>query len=431
LTQLNLTAQAAMTESLDGKFVQSGFAGTKYMFWKGVDMKDCEQLKSNRMGVGRFSFYEFFAGGGMARLGLGADWDCAFSNDICEKKASSYRAYFGDSELKVLDVADLTPNDLPGTPTLVWGSFPCQDLSLAGNGAGLQGERSGTFKPFWKLIMSVIRLGRIPQMIVLENVVGTLTSHDGRDFATIIGALAQEGYRVGALVIDAIEFLPQSRARLFIVGVHEDVVIPSQLVLSDPSEQWHTKSLRSAFEHLPEQLQDDWIWWNLPLPNERIPSLASLIEDEPTGVEWHTKDQTDHIISLMSSLHLEKLRKAELLGKKIVGTVYRRIRPNEDGVKMQRAEIRFDQISGCLRTPVGGSSRQTIVVVEGRKIRSRLLSPREAARLMGVPDDYKVPAKYNEAYHLFGDGLAVPVVRWLSHQLLTPIAAAIQVMIAA
>jgi DNA (cytosine-5)-methyltransferase 1 len=203
------------------------------------------------------------------------------------------------------------------------------------------------------------------------------------------------------------------------------------LVLSDAAEPWHTKSLRFAFERLPERLQDRWIWWNLPIPNEPVPAFASLIEEQPTGVEWHTKEQTDHIISLMSPLHLERLRKTQLLKTKIVGTLYRRIRPNEDGVKVQRAEIRFDQIAGCLRTPVGGSSRQTIVVVEGPKVRSRLLSPRETARLMGVPEDYPLPKSYNEAYHLFGDGLAVPVVRWLSNHLLTQIAAAIQVMIAA
>jgi DNA (cytosine-5)-methyltransferase 1 len=189
--------------------------------------------------------------------------------------------------------------------------------------------------------------------------------------------------------------------------------------------------LRLAVERLPPHLQDTWIWWNLPIPSKPVPPLDSLIEEDASGVEWHTKEQTDHIISLMSALHLAKLRKAQQLRRKIVGTVYRRIRPNEDGVKVQRAEIRFDQISGCLRTPVGGSSRQTIVTVEGREIRSRLLSPREAARLMGVPDDYPLPRKYNEAYHLFGDGLAVPVVRWLSTNLLTQIAASIQVMIAA
>ena len=398
---------------------------------KDMDINGHGTVKFSQMEPQQFPFYEFFAGGGMARLGLGSDWSCTFSNDICEKKASAYRAYFGDDEMQMGDVAKLKPKDLPGTPTLVWGSFPCQDLSLAGYGAGLGGERSGTFKPFWKLMRSMIGAGRVPQIIVLENVIGTLTSHDGRDFATIISALAQEGYRVGALVMDAVRFLPHSRPRLFIVGVHEEVALPSQLVLSDAAEPWHTKSLRFAFERLPERLQDRWIWWNLPIPNEPVPAFASLIEEQPTGVEWHTKEQTDHIISLMSPLHLERLRKTQLLKTKIVGTLYRRIRPNEDGVKVQRAEIRFDQIAGCLRTPVGGSSRQTIVVVEGPKVRSRLLSPRETARLMGVPEDYPLPKSYNEAYHLFGDGLAVPVVRWLSNHLLTQIAAAIQVMIAA
>jgi DNA (cytosine-5)-methyltransferase 1 len=56
-------------------------------------------------------------------------------------------------------------------------------------------------------------------------------------------------------------------------------------------------------------------------------------------------------------------------------------------------------------------------------IRSRLLSPREAARLMGVPDTYKLPENYTEAYHLMGDGLVVPVVRWLEQHLLHSLAA--------
>jgi DNA (cytosine-5)-methyltransferase 1 len=377
------------------------------------------------------TFYEFFAGGGMARIGLGTAWKCTFANEWCDKKVASYRAYFGGDEISAEDVANLTLQDLPGVPTLAWASFPCQDLSLAGNGSGLAGERSGTFKPFWSLIRAMGAVGRAPQIVVLENVTGTLSSHDGRDFATIIGALAEDGYRVGALVMDAVRFLPHSRPRLFIVGVRRELALPSKLVSSVALEPWHTKSLRSAFELLPESFQDAWIWWRLPIPNESIPAFASLIEEEPTGVEWHTKEQTDHITSLMSSVHLEKLRKAQALKARIIGTVYRRIRPNEDGVKVQRAEIRFDQVSGCLRTPIGGSSRQTIVIVDGRKIRSRLLSPREAARLMGVPDDYPLPENYNDAYHLFGDGLAVPVVRWLSNHLLSQIAAATQVMIAA
>jgi DNA (cytosine-5)-methyltransferase 1 len=173
----------------------------------------------------RPTWYEFFAGGGMTRLGLGEGWQCLFSNEWCPKKASAYRARHGAEELLICDVADLTPDDLPVVPTLVWASFPCQDLSLAGNGAGLEGGRSGTFKPFWELMRGMVGCGRHPQLIVLENVVGTLTSHEGKDFALIVGALAKEGYQVGALVMDAVRFLPQSRPRLFIVGVHSTTAV--------------------------------------------------------------------------------------------------------------------------------------------------------------------------------------------------------------
>ncbi len=393
-----------------------------------MDMNGHERIKLTQMEAGQHPFYEFFAGGGMARLGLGAAWRCTFANDICGKKAAAYRSYFGDGELKVGDVARLRPNLLPGTPTLIWGSFPCQDLSLAGNGAGLSGQRSGTFKPFWKLVQDLTSLGRIPKVVVLENVVGTLTSNQGKDFTGIVSVLAQEGYRVGALVIDAVRFVPQSRPRLFMVAVHSTAKIPSEYVLARASEPWHTPSLRMAHSRLPAHLLDSWVWWQLSVPYTSTPSLASIIEDKPIGVQWNSKEQTQRLISLMAPPHVEKLKKAQLLGKRIVGTVYKRTRPNEDGVAVQRAEIRFDQISGCLRTPVGGSSRQTIVVVEGHHIKSRLLSPRELARLMGAPEAYPLPAKYNDAYHLFGDGLVVPVVSWLSTKLLEPLAAATRVM---
>ncbi len=367
----------------------------------------------------------------MARLGLGPLWRCAFANEWCEKKAASYRAYFGCDELKVEDVANVSLEDLPGVPTLVWASFPCQDLSLAGSGAGLRGARSGTFKDFWKLVGEMASLDRAPKIVVLENVVGALSSHNGRDFAALIGAVAQCGYLVGGLVIDAVRFLPQSRPRLFIVGVRSKASIPSGLVSAVPDERWHTASVRDAHERLPENLRAAWLWWTLPSPPATTSLLSEIIEDEPSGVEWHTAEQTTHLVNLMSPLHLKKLEKAKQLRTRVVGTVYKRMRPDENGARIQRAEVRFDQISGCLRTPTGGSSRQVIVVVEGKQVRSRLLSPREAARLMGVPEDYPLPLNYNEAYHLFGDGLAVPVVAWLSTHLLTPIATGSRVMIAA
>jgi DNA (cytosine-5)-methyltransferase 1 len=366
-----------------------------------------------------YPFYEFFAGGGMARLGLGPAWRCTFANDCCDKKAAAYRSYFGAGPYVVADVASLKPTDLPGTPVLVWASFPCQDLSLAGNGAGLAGERSGTFRPFWKLVRGLVREGRGPRIVVLENVTGTLTSHGGRDFTAIAGTLMREGYRVGALVIDAVQFVPQSRPRLFIIAVGNDVAPPARIVASEGSGAWHTESLWRAYEQLPAGVKREWVWWNLPSPHQQTPSLTRLIEDPPTGTAWHTVRQTNHILGLMAPLHREKVREAKLLGSRAIGMVYRRTR-----LRTQRAEVRFDDVSGCLRTPAGGSSRQTMLIVEGRRIRSRLLSPREAARLMGVPDDYPLPKKYNQAYHLFGDGVVVPVVRWLSDHLLINLAKA-------
>jgi DNA (cytosine-5)-methyltransferase 1 len=66
-------------------------------------------------------------------------------------------------------------------------------------------------------------------------------------------------------------------------------------------------------------------------------------------------------------------------------------------------------------------SRQTIVIVEGDRVRSRLLSPREAARLMGLPESYKLPASANAALHLAGDGVVVPMVRHLAEHILEPL----------
>lgn len=369
-------------------------------------------------------WYEFFAGGGMARLGLGSGWQCVFANDICTKKASAYRAFFGQCpELKIEDVAKLTTKDLPGVADLVWASFPCQDLSLAGNGAGLSGERSGTFKPFWKLISGLVVEGRAPRIVVLENVGGALTSHSGRDFTTIIRALTDARYRVGALMINAVYFVPQSRPRLFIIGSREETIVPDALVSSEPRQPWHTRALINVHSKLPRDLAKSWIWWSLPTPTGPTPRLAELIEKTPTGVGWHTDWETARLLRLMSPAHRERVANALTKVGRQVGTIYKRTRPRSDGVMAQRAEVRFDGISGCLRTPVGGSSRQTIIVTASGRVRTRLLSPREAARLMGVSENYPLPAAYNDAYHVFGDGLVVPVVSWLNQHLLWPLAA--------
>jgi len=368
-------------------------------------------------------FYEFFAGGGMARKGLGAGWTCTFANDVDFRKGLTYRANFGSGELKVGDVRSVTLDDLPGVADLVWASFPCQDLSLAGGGAGLKGERSGTFYPFWDVMMALIEDGRAPAIIALENVRGTLSSHGGKDFQVICKTFTDAGYRLGPLMIDAALFLPQSRPRLFMIGVRDDIEIDPALLSPGPVAPFHTRGLCRAVDAVPKPARARLLWWNLPTPARRVRAFADEIEDTPESVAWHTPEETRRLLAMMSPINLAKVEAARRAGRRMVGGVYRRTRPDDNGAKVQRAEIRFDDVSGCLRTPAGGSSRQVIVVVDGAKVRSRLISARETARLMGLKDDYKLPKTYNEAYHLTGDGVAVDVVRHLARHIFEPLLA--------
>jgi len=361
------------------------------------------------------TFYEFFAGGGMARLGLGDGWRCLFANDVDPAKAAAYRENFPPAdELILADVASLSSAELPGRADLAWASFPCQDLSLAGQGAGLAGARSGTFWPFWRLIEALAREGRAPRIVALENVCGALTSHGGRDFAALAGALAPL-YRFGALVVDAALFLPQSRPRLFILGVSEDIAVAH----AEADPDWHPRALVEAVGRLEPKIAARWAWWRPATPARRNAQFADLMEAEPGDVRWHEDAATARLLALMAPLHLARVREAQASGRPLVGALYRRTRM-EGGFRKQRAEIRFDGLAGCLRTPAGGSSRQSLIAVSGETIRSRLLSAREAARLMGVPDDYRLPANYNAAYRLAGDGVAVPVVRHLAARLIEP-----------
>ena len=149
--------------------------------------------------------------------------------------------------------------------------------------------------------------------------------------------------------------------------------------------------------------------------------LLDYIEEDPKSVAWHSHAETQRLIDLMSPTNLSKLKDIKMLGLPKVGTIYKRTRKDKNGNKMQRAEVRFDNISGCLRTPTGGSSRQIIIFVNKEDVRSRLMSTRETARLMGLPDEYKLPQKYNDAYHLTGDGVAVPVVNYISMHVLEPL----------
>jgi DNA (cytosine-5)-methyltransferase 1 len=366
-----------------------------------------------------FSYYEFFAGGGMARLGLGGRWQCLFANDFCPKKAASYRKNFPDSaELAVDDVWNLSSANIPAKADIAWASFPCQDLSLAGARKGLSAKRSGSFWGFWRIIQHLSDEGRAPDTLVLENVTGLLTSHHGGDFQDLLSVLMDGGYKAGALVIDGAYFTPQSRPRLFIVATKLDVSSENA-----PANCWLTPTLLKAYDNLPQDIRANWLWLPLPAPPPRCIGLERMIDAQLTGKLWRTAADTQKLLAQMSPSNAFKVEQATKLAQSgcrlIIGMGYRRTRM-EHGDRVQRFEVRFDGLAGCLRTPGGGSSRQFVLFVEPDRIRIRLLSAREAARLMGIPDAYLLPDRYNDAYHLCGDGVVVGVVRWLAGQILEP-----------
>ena len=374
--------------------------------------------------MGGQSYYEFFAGGGMARAGLGPGWRCLLANDFDAAKARAYAQNWGGEDFRLEDIHKLTADDLPGRADLVWASFPCQDLSLAGTGKGLDGARSGAFFGLAALIAGLRAQGRAPKLLALENVMGLLTSNGGADFIALCRALQKLGYRFGALTLDAVHFTPQSRPRLFVVAIDRVQPIPGDCVAPARSPDWTSPRLARARENLPGDLAKDWIWWRLPAPPLRNLALADVIDPRPRDVEWLDAQKTTRLLDLMAPLHRARVEAAKASGGKMVGALYRRTRRDENGGRVQRAEVRFDGVAGCLRTPAGGSSRQSILVVENGRIRARLLSGREAARLMGLPEDYLLPKRYTDACHLLGDGVVAPVVRFLAEHLLEPLAGA-------
>ena len=372
-----------------------------------------------------FTFLEFFAGGGMARLGLGRGWRCLFSNDFDAGKAETYRANWGADDFHLADVWSLDPMDLPGRADLAWASSPCQDFSLAGARAGLAGGKSSAFWGFWRLIEALDDQARAPRVLVLENVGGLLSSHGGADIAAVCEALASRGYRFGAIEVDARAFTPQSRPRVFVIATTQ----PAMGLTTAAPDQFHSRGVRQAFDNLPADLKRQWIWWRLPAPSARNTCLSDLLEADH-DVRWRTLAQTQALLAQLNPAHAERWRRAVAGGDRVVAAVFRRIR-RENGTKVQRAELRLDGLAGCLRTPGGGSSRQLLLVADGTSVRSRLLTAREGARLMGLPDDYVLPVAQTAAMQVIGDGVAAPVVRFLAQGLIEPLLAAAVVSAAA
>jgi DNA (cytosine-5)-methyltransferase 1 len=361
------------------------------------------------------TFAEFFAGIGLMRMGLErSGWIHAFANDIDLDKEAMYRDHFRDTNgcFALGDVHKLDCRSVPDV-TLATASFPCNDLSLAGSRTGLAGKQSSAY---WGFLQVLEGMGnRRPPLVLLENVPGFLSSRGGKDFSEALQALNRLGYLVDAFMIDAARFVPQSRVRLFVIGSPKgsyDGFATAETPLFYESELRPKALAEYIFSH-PE------ILWKIrplpPLPSRRI-TLKDILEDLPdTSDFWWSSERTDYLIKQMSAKHRAQLSEMREGRRWSRGTVFRRVR---NGKSM--AELRIDGIAGCLRTPRGGSGRQILIVAGYGKVKVRLLTPRECARLMGA-DDFNITAPLNKALFGFGDAVCVPVIDWIARNYLNPL----------
>jgi DNA (cytosine-5)-methyltransferase 1 len=355
------------------------------------------------------SFAEFFAGIGLMRLGLErAGWTCAFANDLDPAKRSMYAAHFGEDGHYVLaDIHDLEPDAIQDVQ-LATASFPCTDLSLAGARRGLGGRQSSAYWGFIRLLKGMGK--RRPPLVLIENVTGFVSSRGGADFHEAMHALNALGYGVDPVVLNALAFVPQSRSRLFVVAVQgaSRCGVARESQLRPPALVDFVRAHRDIRWALNE-------WPALPASDRR---LEDVLEDLPDdSAFWWSRERTDYLFSQMSPRHRALLETMRARPGWSTGAVFRRVRAGRS-----MAELRTDGIAGCLRTPRGGSARQIIVQAGEGRVRARLLTPRECARLMGA-GEFVIETSLNRALFGFGDAVCVPVVEWLARHVLNRLAA--------
>ncbi|MET8495137.1 DNA cytosine methyltransferase [Streptomyces cellulosae] len=357
---------------------------------------------------------EFFAGIGLARLGLeAAGIKVTWANDLSSDKRQMYLAHFGQSaanHYKLADIKAVAENldeyDVPRDLSLAWASFPCTDLSLAGGRKGLAGKHSGTF---WNFVTILEKLGEDrPPVVALENVNGFATSHKGEDLKAAIRALNGVGYSVDVITLDARSWVPQSRPRLFLVAALQ---APEQT-------QFLSRTLRPRW--LDAIFADTSLRTHqaqLPAPPEpRNTGWTSIVEQVPlSDPRWWDESRMERFNSELSTVQMQKI--ANIASSAVsYRTAYRRTRNGKPAW-----EVRADDIAGCLRTAGGGSSKQAVVrIQEGQPLRARWMTSVEYARLMGA-DGYVLPDRLSQAVMGFGDAVCVNTVQWLSESYLVPL----------
>ncbi|WP_276914036.1 DNA cytosine methyltransferase [Aneurinibacillus aneurinilyticus] len=199
------------------------------------------QLPSNG-----FTIAELFAGGGLMAIGLkAAGYDIKWANDFDKNAVKAYKANLGDYIVHG-DITAIDPNDIPDVD-IIAGGPPCQDYSVAGTGAGEQGERG---KLVWTYLDIIQR--KQPKAFIFENVKGLVGKRHRQTFESLLAKFAEIGYNVSHRVVNAWDYgVAQKRERLFIVGIRKDLGFTFEFPNPKP-EDYRTQVLRDVIGDLPE-----------------------------------------------------------------------------------------------------------------------------------------------------------------------------------
>lgn len=362
---------------------------------------------------------DFFAGIGLASAGLmNQDWVIKYALDHSEAKQRMYESNLGPGHYDPKDIKHILGQELPKV-TLAHASFPCTDVSVAGARGGID---SGESSAFWEWVRVLREMGSSkgpgkPNLVLVENVEGLLSSNEGQDLHGALQALGGLGYATDILLINAAHFVPQSRVRLFIIGVlgvppHDKEQLNEHLATSSNARGEKVRAF------IQKHSDVSWFLRSLPDLPTRVTTLEDIIDE---SAEWWPQERSEYLFSQMFERHKDRVRRMMEKEGWSYSTVFRRMRVR-DGSKQSTAELRTDGIAGCLRTPKGGSARQIVLRAGRGQFHARLLNARENARLMGA-DDFTMDAQLslNDALFGFGDAVCVPVIEWIARNYLNPL----------
>lgn len=305
---------------------------------------------------GRYRMIDLFAGIGGTRLGFiqTGAVNIVFSDEFNKFSQKTYRANFGD--MPAGDITQIDENDIPDHDILV-GGFPCQPFSQAGLKHGFEDARGTMFFEIARIIKA-----KRPKAFLLENVKNLLGHDHGNTYKTIQGILEDLGYVVYHKVLAAKDFgVPQNRERIYIVGFDKNTV------------------------HNYEDFQ-------YPEPPMMPTRLGDILETE-----------VDDKYTISDRLWEGAVKRKEKNRKAGKGFGYSLF--NADSPYANTISARYYK---------DGSE----ILIEQKGKNPRRLTPREAARLQGFPEEFIIPVSDTQAYRQFGNSVAVPVVRAVAEQII-------------